>query len=217
MRPRITAAPGGLGSPSVPTKRDCLKWLDAARTKGGESCPDQGGRSPPVRARKLRPRGQKSRDGAPRGARAPDNGARQDGRLVRHRKSGLPDLRIKHARSRVDPRSSALHPLGILSGRRKGLPRAGGGRRRTRRRQEYGRSRMSIRSARPRESGDPVLDARLRGHERRRGNRGAQRQNETGRALPIRGMAIARPDDVAPRVICWRTTTVHAHDHDRHR
>jgi len=46
---------------------------------------------------------------------------------------------------------------------------------------------MSIRSARRRESGDPVLDARLRGHERRRGNRGAQRQNETGRALPIRG------------------------------
>src|SRR5450759_4123931 len=31
-----------------------------ARTKGGESCPDRGGRSPPVRARKLRSRGQKS-------------------------------------------------------------------------------------------------------------------------------------------------------------
>ena len=27
----------------------------------------------------------------------------------RHRKSGLPDLRIKHARSRVNPRSGALH------------------------------------------------------------------------------------------------------------
>src|SRR5664280_3118056 len=56
----VTPLPGGLGSPSVPTKRDCLEWLDAARTKGGESCPDRGGRSPPVRARKLRPRGQKS-------------------------------------------------------------------------------------------------------------------------------------------------------------
>src|ERR1019366_3021070 len=62
-RPRaglVTPLPGGPGSPSVPTKRDCLEWLDAARTKGGESCPDRGGRSPPVRARKLRPRGQKS-------------------------------------------------------------------------------------------------------------------------------------------------------------
>src|SRR5664280_2439783 len=51
---------GGPGSPSVPTTGDCLQWLDAARTKGGESCPDRGGRSPPVRARTLRPRGQKS-------------------------------------------------------------------------------------------------------------------------------------------------------------
>jgi hypothetical protein len=33
----VTPLPGGLGSPSVPTKRDCLKWLDAARTKAGES------------------------------------------------------------------------------------------------------------------------------------------------------------------------------------
>src|ERR1019366_4226212 len=43
----VTPLPGGLGSPSVPTKRDCLQWLDAARTKGGESCPDQGGGSFP--------------------------------------------------------------------------------------------------------------------------------------------------------------------------
>ncbi len=56
----VTPLPGGLGSPSVPIMGDCLEWLDAARTKGGESCPDRGGRSPPVRARKLRPRGQKS-------------------------------------------------------------------------------------------------------------------------------------------------------------
>ena len=62
-RPRACLASthsGGPGSPSVPTTGDCLQWLDAARTKGGESCPDRGGRSPPVRARKLRPRGQKS-------------------------------------------------------------------------------------------------------------------------------------------------------------
>src|ERR1035437_5768731 len=56
----VTPLPGGLGSPSVPIMGDCLEWLDAARTKGGESCPDRGGRSPPVRARKLRTRGQKS-------------------------------------------------------------------------------------------------------------------------------------------------------------
>src|ERR1019366_7641671 len=56
----VTPLPGGPGSPSVPTMGDCLEWLDAARMKGGESRPDRGGRSPPVRARKLRPRGQKS-------------------------------------------------------------------------------------------------------------------------------------------------------------
>ena len=42
----VTPSPGGLGSPSVPTKRDCLEWLDAARTKGGESCPDRGPQGP---------------------------------------------------------------------------------------------------------------------------------------------------------------------------
>jgi hypothetical protein len=36
----------------------------------------------------------------------------------RRRKSGLPDLRIKHARSRVGPRSRALHPLGLPEGRK---------------------------------------------------------------------------------------------------
>jgi len=44
-RPRaglVTPLPGGLGSPSAPTKRGCLEWLDAARMKGGESCPDRG-------------------------------------------------------------------------------------------------------------------------------------------------------------------------------
>jgi hypothetical protein len=190
-RPRACHASthsGGPGSPSVPTTGDCFNWLDAARTKGGESCPDRGGRSPPVRARKLRPRGQKS----------PRWRAER-----RHASATVRDT------LRMDAPLGAPSPR-FMRGTEKGL-------RRTRRRKEYGRSRMSIRSARPRASGDPVLDARLRGHERRRGNRGAQRQNETGRALPIRGMAIARPDDVAPRVICWRTTTVHAHDHARHR
>ena len=66
----VTPLPGGPGPPSVPTKRDCPQGLDAARTKGGESCPDRGPGSGPVRARKLRPRGQKRRDGAPSGERA---------------------------------------------------------------------------------------------------------------------------------------------------
>ncbi len=33
--------PGRLGSPSAPTTRGCLQWLDAGRMKGGESRPDQ--------------------------------------------------------------------------------------------------------------------------------------------------------------------------------
>src|ERR1022692_5349371 len=83
LLPLVTAAPGGLGSPSVPTKGDCLEWLDAARMKGGESCPDRGREYRPFRPRKRGHGDRNRRDGAPRGARAPDNGARQDGRLVR--------------------------------------------------------------------------------------------------------------------------------------
>jgi hypothetical protein len=46
--------------------------------------------------------------------------------MTRHRKSGLPDLRNKHARSRVNPRSSARHPLIFLRGTKRdyGLPGA---------------------------------------------------------------------------------------------
>ena len=63
----VIAAPGGLGSPSVPTTRDCLQWLDAARTNAGESLRDQGGRMPPVRARKHGPEAKNRRCGAPEG------------------------------------------------------------------------------------------------------------------------------------------------------
>ena len=123
-RPRACLASthsGGPGSPSVPTTGDCLNWLDAARTKGGESCPDRGGRSPPVRARKLRPRGQKSRDGAP-------SGERVDRKTRARRKAGR--LMVRHP---------ALHSPRFSRGTL-GRPRAAGqGLRRTRRRQEYGR------------------------------------------------------------------------------
>jgi len=57
----VIAAPGGLGSPSVPTMRDCLQWLDAVRTNGGETCRDKGGCSPPIRARKHGPEAQNRR------------------------------------------------------------------------------------------------------------------------------------------------------------
>ncbi len=57
-RPRTCLAsthPGGPGSPSAGTMTGCLKWLDAARMKGGESCPDKDGGRPPVRVRKHGP------------------------------------------------------------------------------------------------------------------------------------------------------------------
>src|SRR5664279_3220842 len=38
----VTPSPGGPGPPSAPTTRGRLHWLDAARTKAGESLPDRG-------------------------------------------------------------------------------------------------------------------------------------------------------------------------------
>ena len=61
----VTPSPGGLGPPSAPNTRGRLHWLDAARTKAGESLPDRGAQQGLVRARKLRPRGQKSRQISP--------------------------------------------------------------------------------------------------------------------------------------------------------
>jgi len=64
-----TAAPGGFGSPSAPTMRGCLKWLDAAgragrnaRARGSEKVrPSRGSHGP----------GDGNRhDGAPEGERA---------------------------------------------------------------------------------------------------------------------------------------------------
>ena len=112
----VTPLPGGLGSPSVPTKGDCLNWLDAARTKGGESLPGSGRGIPPVRARKLRPRGQKSpRWSAERRPRSSQESAAR-------RKTGAP-------LGAPSPR----HFVGAEKGRTRR------GRRRTRRRKEYGR------------------------------------------------------------------------------
>ena len=58
-RPRaglVTSHSGGPGSPSVPTTGDCLQWLDAARTKAGESLPDRvEPKAARVRARKHGP------------------------------------------------------------------------------------------------------------------------------------------------------------------
>src|SRR5262245_1032154 len=43
----VSATPEGFGSPSDPTTRVCLQWLDAARTNAGESLRDQGARWAP--------------------------------------------------------------------------------------------------------------------------------------------------------------------------
>ena len=81
-----------------------------------------------VRKRGPAPYGR--RDGAPNGAHPQPEGARAARRglkRMRHRKSGLPDLRSKHARSRVNPRSSALRPLAFCGGQEEGPARAGMG------------------------------------------------------------------------------------------
>jgi hypothetical protein len=41
----VTPLPGGPGKPSDPTMGVCLEWLDAVRTKAGESRPDRGARA----------------------------------------------------------------------------------------------------------------------------------------------------------------------------
>ena len=56
---------------------------------------------PPVRARKLRPRGQKSRDGAPIGAHPQPEGARAARRgLIRMRRSALRPLALPRGKER---------------------------------------------------------------------------------------------------------------------
>jgi hypothetical protein len=100
-------APGGPGSPSAGTKPRCLEWLDAARTKGGESCPDRGWAMPYRPRPEARPRGQKSRKwSAGWRARRPQ-GAR------RHKASGS------------WLRQPALHPLAFGRGTNAGA-RTGG-------------------------------------------------------------------------------------------
>ena len=54
--------------PSAGITTGCLRWLDAAATKGGGSCPDRGPGSGLVAARKHGAGDLKGRDGAPRGA-----------------------------------------------------------------------------------------------------------------------------------------------------
>jgi hypothetical protein len=98
----VTPLPGGLGSPSVPTKRDCLKWLDAARTKGGESRPDRVGRKPPGSAPgSYGPGDRNRRDGAPIGAHPQPEGARAARRgLIRMRRSALRPLDFSRGKER---------------------------------------------------------------------------------------------------------------------
>src|SRR5665811_2182371 len=82
-RPRAAVRPYYEGLP--------FGGLDAARTKVGESLPDRvEPKAARARVRKLRPRGQKSRDGAPRGARVPRT------RGAARRKTGAPLLSLIH-------------------------------------------------------------------------------------------------------------------------
>src|SRR4051794_40575565 len=71
-RPRarlVTSRSGGLGSPSAPTRRGCLKWLDAVGMKESESSPDEDGlRAGQSQPGRTGPRTEIAADGAPGGA-----------------------------------------------------------------------------------------------------------------------------------------------------
>src|SRR5665811_550339 len=69
--------------------------------EGRRKLPGSGGGILPVRARKLRPRGQKSRDGAPNGAHPQPEGARAARRgLIRMRRSALRPLDFSRGKER---------------------------------------------------------------------------------------------------------------------
>jgi hypothetical protein len=59
---------GGPGQPSGPTTGVCLRWLDAAATKGGGSRPDRGPSRAPSPPGRYGARDRNRRDGAPSGA-----------------------------------------------------------------------------------------------------------------------------------------------------
>src|SRR5450759_1320217 len=77
---RLREAPGS--RPSL-LRGTALRWPGRGADEGGRKPAGSGAQPGPVRVRKLRPRGQKSPHGAPRGARVLDEGTRLDGRLVR--------------------------------------------------------------------------------------------------------------------------------------
>jgi hypothetical protein len=102
----VTPSPGGLGSPSVPTTRDCLEWLDAARTKAGESLPDRGPSRAPF---------------APGSYGPGDRKAAMERREARASRQTRPRRKAWILRMR----RLALHSLVLCEGERKaGVPRA---------------------------------------------------------------------------------------------
>ena len=118
--------PGTLGSPA-------RSWLTAKPL----DLPEARKLRPPKRGRGSERRqgetvGQKARPGAAKTPRWRAERRHTFARrcdkdcMTRHRKSGLPDLRNKHARSRVNPRWSARHPLIFSRGTKRdyGLPGA---------------------------------------------------------------------------------------------
>jgi len=63
----VIATPGGCGQPSVPTTRDCLQWLDAARMNAGESLRDQAAFEPPSAPGSTAPPPKIAASGVPEG------------------------------------------------------------------------------------------------------------------------------------------------------
>ena len=128
-RPWVTVRPHYGGLP--------FNGLNAARMKAGESWPDQGATRPPSGSGKLRSRGQKSpRWSAERRPRSPKESAAK-------RKTGAP--------------LGAPSPR-LMRGRKTVPAKRGEGRRRTRRRKEYGRWRTSARLAAPKRSEDGLFE-----------------------------------------------------------
>ena len=79
----LLAPPGGPGQPSAPTTWGCLQWLDAARTKAGESLPDRGPSRAPSAPGSYGPGDRKAAMERREAPAFSKKGTRQDGRLVR--------------------------------------------------------------------------------------------------------------------------------------
>src|SRR5450830_1693958 len=118
----LREAPGS--RPSL-LRGTALQWAGRGADEGGRKPAGSGAQQGPVRARKLRPRGQKSPANKP--------GLRKLVRVERREAPAPSEKKVRHEGYRK--RLTALHPLDCSRGLRR-APRNGAGRRRTRRRKE---------------------------------------------------------------------------------